>query len=62
MAGTDNSAAFSIFAPTNAGTSGQILASTSGIPTWRTVGSGLQMDDSSINLPKTGVEADTFGP
>lgn len=62
MAGTDNSTAFNIFAPTTAGTSGQILASTSGIPTWRTVGSGLQIDASGINLPKTGVEADTFGP
>lgn len=34
MAGTVNSAAFTIYAPTTAGTSGQVLISTGGVPTW----------------------------
>lgn len=34
MAGTINNAAFTIYAPTTAGTSGQVLTSTAGIPGW----------------------------
>lgn len=34
MAGTVNSSAFSIYAPTSAGTSGQVLCSTGGTPSW----------------------------
>ena len=34
MAGTTSSAAFTIYAPTAAGTSGQVLKSTGGTPTW----------------------------
>lgn len=34
MAGTLNSAAFTIYAPTTAGTSGQLLQSSGGTPTW----------------------------
>jgi hypothetical protein len=34
MAGTVNSTAFSIYAPTSAGTSGQVLTSTAGTPEW----------------------------
>lgn len=34
MAGTNSNAAFTIYAPTIAGTSGQVLTSTGGIPSW----------------------------
>ena len=53
MAGTDNKAAFTIYAPTTAGTSGQVLVSSgSGAPSWKT----LSIKDSDVSWSTTSLK------
>lgn len=53
MAGTDNKAAFTIYAPTTAGTSGQVLVSSGGgAPSWKT----LSIKDSDVSWSTTSLK------
>jgi hypothetical protein len=63
MAGTTNSAAFTIYAPITAGTSGQVLTSTAGTPSW-TNQSSLSVGSAAIanRLALNGIaDSTTYG-
>lgn len=58
MAGTNSSNAFTIYAPTTAGISGQVLTSTGGTPEW-TDQSDLSVSQAKYLLTGTGLSGDT---